>query len=357
MVEYFSRIRDLLDEMYVPFGWQKFCELSGKHDCVREVKPDVGNLREGLADKWEQFAQDLKGEAADPDYPPHVTVINIPGAGDCESKSIPAEMVSRVADLASKLATRIRRWSAAKVEGEASSSKPTWTLVIDSIGQIHAAAVRLAEAIRKQRLVNAKESESNSADAHIAWRAVQGPLLSLGHKLPFGPNFGAYFPPIHIGLTSQEHTDITQGVSRLRNAHDALMTAGFGKGYSWGEKVPVRIDSDVLKKLKHGAELLERFSPTKKKPLQPLAKLPTAPLYHAPEEEKPAEYQFGPLCGQKKDISVWIRGERKGNDRILDQKIRNQQVYVIKQPSSFEVWFKSDNAFDTARRNSQFGVK
>jgi hypothetical protein len=73
-------------------------------------------------------------------------------------------------------------------------------------------------------------------------------------------------------------------------------------------------------------------------------------------EEKPPEYKFGPLCGKKKDVSLWIRGTPLKNDRILNQKKKSARIWVIRRLAELEVWFKVEDDFRRAEHNRQSGL-
>jgi len=62
---------------------------------------------------------------------------------------------------------------------------------------------------------------------------------------------------------SKETADSHRACRLFREALWNLSCAGFEKSYDVGEAVPAKVDADIIKKLKHGIRLLERFGPEK----------------------------------------------------------------------------------------------
>jgi hypothetical protein len=79
--------------------------------------------------------------------------------------------------------------------------------------------------------------------------------------------------------------------------------------------------------------------------------------WHEPTEQRPTEYKYGPITGQKKDICTWMGEKPSRNMRRLNQKA-NKTVWVIKLAGKqWEVWFKDDRTFQSADSNRRFGSK
>lgn len=74
--------------------------------------------------------------------------------------------------------------------------------------------------------------------------------------------------------------------------------------------------------------------------------------------QPPPLFQFGPLEGTQKQLASWVHPHGNDDARQLQKKVEAGQLWMRKiHARLYEVWFRSQQAFEAAQRRQREGMK